>query len=436
MNPAAAQVAATARLNEQSVPLLITCLHASAVSASSAEVCRAFHIIEKLLSNRMRHPTEQRYASFSATSTAWVDSVAPLVYVLRLAAWMGCTLTAEGARYVFVDSLGETNARGSGDAEGRRQLMDRLDELRCVASVWSTSTVETSGEASRRYQEAYQQLLQLFQSVQDSTDREKMWARHTDHLQLYRLRACARDVEWRQATVRSPAISDVPDREGAASWTVRAQRELDSSLHVPGSLPSSDEQGPSPTQALPILETQPGPRCESKALSICVADESIQWLLSRASLCELRRMCESAAAESTTSFSGGKERGSLTVVPLTPGFSVTVAKKLRQRAQREQHQRYLDTTGPAYRRLGHEERHRGESLIINIAAILEQLAVVTEAQGLVRHDRYEARRLLDEFRQDGDLAKLYALEVRYTAELEEAKLLHGKPLVYAASFEK
>ncbi|KAG5500164.1 hypothetical protein JIQ42_04499 [Leishmania sp. Namibia] len=442
MNSDVVQVAATAEVSELSVPLLITCLHTSAISAPPAEVCRAFSIIERLLSNRVQHPSEPRYTSFSATSTAWVNSVLPLVYVLRLAVWMGCTLTAEGTRYVFNDSLGDTNTPGPSDAEGQRQrwgqqqLLDRLDELRCVASVWSTSTAEVSGDASRRYPAAYQQLLKLFQPIQNSTDREKMWARDIDRLLLYRLLACAGDVERRQATATSPEASGAPRRECVASWTARAQHELDDSSHVPGSAPLSDGQGASMTQALPVLEALHSPCSEGEALAMCVTDDSLQWLLSHASLCELRRMCERATAECAARSVGSRESRSSSVVPLLPGFSAAVADRLRQQAQLEQHQQYLGTTGPAYRRLSHEERHRGESLIIGIAALLEQIAVVTETQGMVRHDRHEARRLLDGFRQDGDLAKLYALEERYTAELEEAKLRYGKPLVYAALFEE
>ncbi|CAC9494002.1 hypothetical_protein [Leishmania infantum] len=145
-------------------------------------------------------------------------------------------------------------------------------------------------------------------------------------------------------------------------------------------------------------------------------------------------MCENVAAESASSSVGSRE-SMATAVPLVPGFSAPVAARLRQRAQLEQHQGYLDATGPAYRRLGHEERHRGESLIMSITALLGQSSEVTEAQGTVRHDRHEARRLMGNFCQDGDLVKLYVLE-KYAAELEEAKLLHRKPLVYAALCER
>ncbi|CBZ27664.1 conserved hypothetical protein [Leishmania mexicana MHOM/GT/2001/U1103] len=441
MSSAAVQVSATAEASAQSVPLLITCLHASAFSAPLAEVRRVFDIIERLLSNRLQHPAEPRYTSFSATSAVWVNGVAPLVYVLRLAAWMGCTLAAEGARYVFFESLDETHARGpSDDAEGRRQrhaqqqIADRLSELRCVASIWDTSVAESSADASKRYQDAYQKLLKLFQSAQGFTDREEVWARHTHCLQLHRLLACARDGE-RQQTTSSQATSDVLRREGAAAWPTRAQRELDRFIRAPDSTPLTNAKGASMTRALSALDTQHGrhPECEARATYL--ADDSLRWLLSHASLCECYRLCESAAAESASSSVGSRESRAA-AVPLVPGFSATVAARLRQRAQLERHQRYLDTTGPTYRRLSQEERHRGESLIISIAALLEQISEVTEAQGMVRHDRHEARRLMDNFRQDGDLVKLYALEKKYTAELEEAKLLHGKPFVYAELLER
>ncbi|CAC9493992.1 hypothetical protein conserved [Leishmania donovani] len=231
MSSAAVQVSATAEASAQSVPLLITCLHASAFSAPLAEERRAFDIIERLLSNRLQHPTEPRYTSFSATSAAWVNGVAPLVYVFRLAAWMGCAVTAEGTRYVFFEGLGETHAPGpSNDAEGRRQrhgqqqIADRLDELRCVASVWDTSVAESSADASRRYQDAHQQLLQLFQSAQGFTDREEVWARHTNCLQLHRLLACAPDVERQEGTTSSQATSDVLQRVRRRIDSTRAAR--------------------------------------------------------------------------------------------------------------------------------------------------------------------------------------------------------------------
>ncbi|TPP40714.1 hypothetical protein CGC21_8560 [Leishmania donovani] len=411
MSSAAVQVSATAEASAQSVPLLITCLHASAFSAPLAEERRAFDIIERLLSNRLQHPTEPRYTSFSATSAAWVNGVAPLVYMFRLAAWMGCAVTAEGTRYVFFEGLGETHAPGpSNDAEGRRQrhgqqqIADRLDELRCVASVWDTSVAESSADASRRYQDAHQQLLQLFQSAQGFTDREEVWARHTNCLQLHRLLACAPD------------------------------RELDRFLSAPDSMPSTNAQGARMARALSVPGTQHGRRGEGEARATCLADDSLRWLLSHASLCECHRMCENVAAESASSSVGSRE-SMATAVSLVPGFSAAVAVRLRQRAQLEQHQGYLDATGPAYRRLGHEERHRGESLIMSITALLGQSSEVTEAQGMVRHDRHEARRLMGNFCQDGDLVKLYVLE-KYAAELEEAKLLHRKPLVYAALCER
>ncbi|CAG9575108.1 hypothetical_protein_-_conserved [Leishmania major strain Friedlin] len=348
---------------------------------------------------------------------------------------MGCTLTAEGTRYVFFESLGETRApepsdgaEGPRQRHGQQQIADRLDELRCVASVWDTSVVESSADASRRYQDAYQQLLKLFQSAHGFTDREEVWARHINCLQLQRLLAYAADLERQQATASSQVTSDVLRRECVATWTARAQRELDRFLSAPNSTPSTNAQGACMTRALSAPHTQHGRRGECEARATCLADDSLRWLLSHASLCECRRMCESVAAASASSSVGSRESRAA-AVPLVPGFSAAVAARFRQRAQLEQHQRYLDTTGPAYRRLGQEERHRGESLIISIAALLEQISEVTETQGMVRHDRHEARRLMDNFRQDGDLVKLYALEKKYTAELEEAKLLHGKPLV-------
>nr|CAJ2474645.1 unnamed protein product [Leishmania braziliensis] len=444
MNFATAEASATAETSLQSVPLLITCLHASAVSTPPAEVRRAFDIIEKLLSNRVQHPAEQCYTSFSATSTAWVNRVLPLVYALRLAAWMGCTLTAEGTRYVFIDNLSKAHAPVESNAEDRRrrrdqqqqqqqqQLVDRLDELRCVASVWNMSVAEISVGASRRYQDAYGELLKLFQSAQDSIDREEVWTRHINCLQLYCLLARVHGVERQQVTTLSQATSDVLSGECAASWTARAQRELDRSLCASSSLPLCNAQGSSMTRTLPVLDARRTCRRGCETLATCLADDSLQWLLSRVSLRELRRMCESAVAESASGAAGGRESRSCTTVPLIPGFSVKVAERLRQQAQLDQHQRYIRTTGPAYRRLSQEERRRGESLILSIAALLQQIVEVSETQGMVRHDRHEARRLMDSFRQDGNLVKLYALEEQYMAALEEAKLLYGKPLVYTA----
>ncbi|CAJ1009162.1 hypothetical protein Q4I28_004476 [Leishmania naiffi] len=440
MNFATVEASATAEASVQSVPLLITCLHASAVSTPPAEVRRAFDIIEKLLSNRVQHPTEQCYTSFSATSTAWVNRVLPLVYALRLAAWMGCTLTSEGTRYVFIDNRSEAHAPVESNAEDQRrrrdqqqqqqQLVDRLDELRCVASVWNMSVAEISVDASRRYLDAYGELLKLFQSAQDSIDREEVWTRHITCLQLYCLLARVRGVERQQVTTLSQATSDVLRGESAASWTARAQRELDRSLCSSSSVPLCNAQGSSMARTLPVLDARRTCRRGCETLATCLADDSLQWLLSRVSLCELRRMCERAVAESASGAAGGRESRSRTTDPLIPGFSVKVAERLRQQAQLDQHQRYIDTTGPAYRRLSQEERRRGESLILSIAALLQQIVEVSETQGMVRHDRHEARRLMDSFRQDGNLAKLYALEEQYMAALEEAKLRYGKPLVY------
>ncbi|KAG5502827.1 hypothetical protein JKF63_04595 [Porcisia hertigi] len=410
MSAAATQVSLTTEARPQSEPLLISCLHASAVSAPPAEVRRAFDIIERLLSNRAQRPAEPRYASFSATSTAWVDSVLPFVNVLDLVAWMGCQWATEGTRLVFLDRLGKEHAA------------DRLDELRCVASVWNVSDAETSPDASRHYEGARQRLIEFFHSTHNSTNREELWARLTSHLQLNRLLAYARDAERQRATLPSQVTLNVPSREGSAAWTVRAQRELDDTARASNSRPCSD--------------VQHSPQCECEAFVTCLANDSIRWMHSHASLCELRRVCENAAAESASRSDRCREEGVPASVSRTPRLSSTVAERLRQRAQGEQHQRYLQTTGPAYRQLSQEERHRGESLIVSVAALLEQIAVVSETQGMVRHDRHEARRLMDEFRRDGDLVKLYQLEEKYTAELEEAKLLYGKPLVYAASWEE
>ncbi|GET89190.1 hypothetical protein, conserved [Leishmania tarentolae] len=441
MNSDAPRFSPTAEASVQSVPLLIVCLHKCAFSAPLTEVRRAFNVIERLLSNRLQHPTEPRYTSFSATSAAWVNSVVPFVYVLRLATWMGCTLTAEGARYVFLENLDGMHALEPSDAEdqqqlrGQQQISDRLDELRCVASVWSTPLTESFADISRRYQDAYKQLLKLFRLAQGFTNREEVWAGHTYCLQLYRLLAWACHTELQQSTTSSQATLHVPRSVCSASWTARAQREFDRFLCESDLAPSSNAQGSSMTRVPSLLGTQHSHRHECEALAACLADDSFRWLLSHASLCELCRLCESAAVETAGIARGGRESNA-TVVPLVPGFSAAVAARLRQRAQEEQQQRYLSTTGPLYRQLGQEERHCGERVIINIAALLEQISEVTEAQGMVRHDRHEARRLMENFRQDGDLAKLYALEEKYTAELEEAKLLYGKPVVYAALFER
>lgn len=385
--------------------LLLTCLHMGvAASASPADVQRAFGVLRTLLSNRREHPTEPRYASFSATSVAWVRHVTPVVYVLRLAAWMGCALDEEGTRYRFVDEL----RPGTGDADARAVLSDRLDELHCVASVWSADATsafqapQTEGDGGDGAGGARHALLELFGRVAASAERDDVWATYSRHLLLHRLLCYA------HATADTSAGQ--PAREGAGSWVARAETEL--------------RRCPWKTTAAAAA---------ADAFAACVATDAMRRYLARAPLCEVQLLCESvsataAAAAVAVSSSASSPPSRAAALPT---FSASVADRLRQRAQQEQRQRYLATTGPAYRRLCQEERHRGESVIVGIAGLLEQLALVRETQGMVRQDRHEARRLLDAFRQDGDLAKLYALEERYTAELEAAKELYGKPLVYA-----
>lgn len=113
-----------------------------------------------------------------------------------------------------------------------------------------------------------------------------------------------------------------------------------------------------------------------------------------------------------------------------PAIRRAVAARHRSEARGELRVSYLDRTGEDYRVLTQEERHRGESLIVSIAALVEQLALVEETQGMVRDDRQEARRLLQCFQQDGDLVKLYQLHDDLEDRLEKAKIRHGKPLLY------
>ncbi|KPI88328.1 hypothetical protein ABL78_2567 [Leptomonas seymouri] len=378
-------------------PLLLDCLHPSVFksgdSAESVDVQRCFRILLKLLSNRGQHPTDPLYASFSAVSTAWQSGVLPCVYVLRLVAWMGCVLNAEGSRYSFHS--------GSSAADHLRALDHRIKEVQCVAAVWSTPLVSLgtfadtaaaspAGNQFVNLGAARESLTKLYAGAANAslTGQDAVFRMYTSALQLelLRLTSCAID--------------------GKAEM----------------------ESGVSATKAS-LLFTQPIP------VDVSMTDDSIQWLLRHASLCELTHECERAIAFVTTAashtlISHASDFRSPTSLSV-PSLSSALRDRIRKQAQAEQHQRYLQTTGPAYRLLSQEERHRGESVIVSIAGLLEQIAVVTETQGMVRADRLKARQLLDEFKQDGDLVTLYMLEERYAAELEEAKRRYGKPLVYA-----
>jgi hypothetical protein len=403
-----------AAANWSSSLFLIDCLHPSVFNAgnpaASADVQRCFRIILKLLSNHLQDLDAPAYASFSAVSSTWQGGVLPCVYVLRLVAWMTCAPNSEGSRYIFC----------SGAAEDVTHTMeDRLHELRCVMMAWNTSLaalntgaglvplkrqrvlcgntpVDTApaGDKGERLASARATLVALYTHADSraSSLQDKRSCMYTRALQLQLLCMASRLVEG--AAKIEPQLLHSSSSSSLSWWWSRASAELQA--------------------------------CYAHLTD----DDSLHWLVRHTPLCALSQECEHA----TVVAAAGAQQSPLQCP--SPSFSSSVstaaalADRFRRQARAEQHQRYLDTTGAAYRRLSHEERHRGESVVLDIAGLLEQIALITETQGMVRVDRQEARRLLDDFRMDGDLAKLYALQERYTTELEEAKTRYGKPLVF------
>ncbi|KPA79534.1 hypothetical protein ABB37_05354 [Leptomonas pyrrhocoris] len=397
----------------RTVSTFLDCLHPSVYRSSdggaeSAGVRRCIGVISTLLTNHRQHPNDPRYASFSAVSSAWQGGVLPWVYVLRLVAWMGCTPNTEGSRYIFQDC--------SSAADHLRVLDDCIEELRCVMAVWCTPV---SSLATSTDQEAFKE---------ESSGRGGMTAAFSIQERTECFEA-ARASLTEKYTIEA-MISPPTEREEAfRSCTSALQLKLLSLASCAMANSTGTQRGVRAARP-PLLSTKSTP------VDACLRRDSIQWLLQHTSLCELTQECQraaalvaaAAAASGTTSYFLPDPRGSASLSVARP--SSAMVQRLRNRAREEQHQRYLNTTGPAYRALTQEERHRGESAVIDIAGVLEQIAVVTETQGMVRADRQEARRLLDAFKQDGDLAKLYALQEQYTAALEEAKKSYGKPLVY------
>lgn len=413
----------------QSSLMLVDCLHPSVFAcnndtADSLDTLRCLRTLQRLLSNHRQHPSDPRYTSFCAASSTWQHGVLPCVYVLRLIAWMGCAPDTEGARYAFL--------KGESAEEHLRKLDDRLDELQCVMAVWTTSIAalsraETSSgaadvasaERGERLASAQKSLKSLYTAACNSLP-----SAHEDAKEVY-TRSLQAHLLWRASRALTLAASHtdsaasriehaVPagDASQSASWRLRVAASL---------------------RASPLLQLSPS--LPPRTVSNEEMQDPLQWLLLRTSLSELTQECVRAAAAADAARAAPVVRTSraseVSSSSLSPSASIGLAERFRVQACLEQRQRYLDTTGPAYRQLSHEERHRGESVVLDIAGLLEQLAVVTETQGMVRVDRQEARRLLEAFKRDGDLVALYALQDQYAAQLDEAKKQYGKPLVYA-----
>lgn len=407
--------AATASAEAPSLSIL-DCLHpslfndsdADGASASTLDAERCFRILLRLLCNHRQHPSDPAYASFPATSTAWQNGVLPCVYVLRLVAWMGCAPNTEGSRYAF-----KTTSSSAGE-EHLRALDARIEELECVVATWSTPVASLRRCPGVLLTDGSETNACTRVAPEPATERDKSECFDQARAALIKLYAHA-------GSFASAVPSDTYHHSITRSLQIRVLRLASCAL-----LTAVEPNPPISTSGLPPN------LCE---WSLAEEDSSVSWLLQHASLCQLTRVCQDAASAAAAAAASSRPANLSSPTTCLPSSSAAVAvalvERFREQARVEQHQRYLESTGPAYRRLSQEERHRGESVVIDIASLLEQLALVTETQGMVRVDRQEARRLLDAFKQDGDLVKLYTLQEQYTLELEEAKVAYGKPLVFA-----
>ncbi|RNF26217.1 uncharacterized protein Tco025E_01525 [Trypanosoma conorhini] len=105
-------------------------------------------------------------------------------------------------------------------------------------------------------------------------------------------------------------------------------------------------------------------------------------------------------------------------------------KESARRRVAERHKNDFSSSDATFANANAELNYVATRLIADIASCMEQVAVLEEAQGMVRKDRLEARRLLRKFREDADITYLHLLKEEWKGQLKAAKEKHGKPFVY------
>lgn len=107
-----------------------------------------------------------------------------------------------------------------------------------------------------------------------------------------------------------------------------------------------------------------------------------------------------------------------------------VAARQRRELLEDTRRSVTAETSDRYRALHPEERDAGLSLILDIAGLMQQVAMVRESQGMLRHDRLAARQLLAQFKSNGDVMALHSQKAAWEEELDTAKREMSKSLVF------
>lgn len=384
---------------------LVDCVHPSTFARLAADKARnALYILQRIFGNLLAHPTEVKYHSLRTDGTRWQSHIQPLFYPLRLYEWMGFELSSDGAHLTASSPL---------LAEEGGAAATRLAEVQATLEAWTETTAPPPQAAAlAKGEEDEAELENTLLTLSDTVPRDEDWARWKQ-----RLRCALVCVRWssqqqQQQSVSAPAAHGVSEKGNSESNRA--------AISLPSPLLQSELQAIEATAPAVVAWLRRCTTTTSSRLTLPALEEAL-------GVVDSKRMDRTAAAMAAASASSS-----------SPGTTSTAASEAKQRiAERHRQQLSLDSlrereqsTGAAFRTLSMEEQLTGVRLIADIAGFMEQVALVTETQGMVRQDRLEAQRLLTQFRQDGDLLRLHALREEWEDRLEEAKKTSGKQMVF------
>ncbi|CCW70905.1 unnamed protein product [Phytomonas sp. Hart1] len=400
--------------------LFFDCLHPSVRGRLDvAAVEASFTILHRILSNAIAHPNEGRFARINTTSRRWLNDVLPFYYSLRLREWLGRRSAASSGEYLELA------------IDDAPEWARKMDELTVVRLAWGPEASESQNNDRNAPDD---RLVDIFS--------------HTT----------AEGVL--QGLLRPPPQGMLPPLEKAA-WEggKRLMRlfilrdRLQSMRNDSSSSHSSGAEGQDESRIKPFADVLEGCIAAEWGIIGCNPDferfcrvfsADLAPVVSIPILEECLNVIDTTqkrtADDEQTPISCAPQKspsGELIASPSSSWQRQTQNEVRRRIAERHRagylldiHQDLRSRTGEAYCRLSLEEQRCGVSLILDIAAFIEQVAIVEETQTLLRKDRLEARRLLEQFTQDGDLASLHALRDCWDEKLEAAKTAAGNQTVF------